>query len=163
MIWNSPTAVDSRLLKNLWLVWQVKPWVKTSLAPGSGVVTKYLLKRYLYNRTLSSVLWLTRKTCKASWFLCICSWRTGSCCFTYQISYDVFSLQVFSFVSLLWSYHYRYWQWQLAWYGSGLNKYLDEQGFSLVGYGCTTCIGNSGELHEDVAEAIAANGIHLLL
>jgi aconitate hydratase len=44
-----------------------------------------------------------------------------------------------------------------------LNKYLDEQGFSLVGYGCTTCIGNSGEIHEDVAEAIAANGIHLLL
>lgn len=26
---------------------QVKPWVKTSLAPGSGVVTKYLLQRYL--------------------------------------------------------------------------------------------------------------------
>nr|XP_024396605.1 putative aconitate hydratase, cytoplasmic [Physcomitrium patens]PNR39944.1 hypothetical protein PHYPA_020224 [Physcomitrium patens] len=63
---------------------EVKPWVKTSLAPGSGVVTKYLEK-------------------------------------------------------------------------SGLNKYLDKQGFSLVGYGCTTCIGNSGDVHEAVAEAIAAN------
>lgn len=30
------------------LFYQVKPWVKTSLAPGSGVVTKYLLQRYLY-------------------------------------------------------------------------------------------------------------------
>jgi aconitate hydratase len=39
-----------------------------------------------------------------------------------------------------------------------LAKYLDQQGFSLVGYGCTTCIGNSGELHEAVAEAIAENG-----
>ena len=27
-------------------VYQVKPWIKTSLAPGSGVVTKYLLQRY---------------------------------------------------------------------------------------------------------------------
>lgn len=43
--------------------------------------------------------------------------------------------------------------------GSGLDKYLDKQGFSLVGYGCTTCIGNSGDLHEDVAEAIAVNGM----
>jgi aconitate hydratase len=65
---------------------KVKPWVKTSLAPGSGVVTKYLLE-------------------------------------------------------------------------SGLNKYLDQQGFSLVGYGCTTCIGNSGELNEAVSEAIAANDV----
>jgi len=65
---------------------EVKPWVKTSLAPGSGVVTKYLEK-------------------------------------------------------------------------SGLDKYLDKQGFSLVGYGCTTCIGNSGDLPEEVAEAIAANDV----
>ncbi|KAG0568151.1 hypothetical protein KC19_7G190400 [Ceratodon purpureus] len=65
---------------------EVKPWVKTSLAPGSGVVTKYL-------------------------------------------------------------------------HESGLNKYLDKQGFSVVGYGCTTCIGNSGDLHEDVSEAIASNDI----
>lgn len=34
------------------LMYQVKPWIKTSLAPGSGVVTKYLLKRY----TFSSIL-----------------------------------------------------------------------------------------------------------
>ncbi|KAG6546247.1 hypothetical protein Mapa_012286 [Marchantia paleacea] len=65
---------------------QVKPWIKTSLAPGSGVVTKYLQE-------------------------------------------------------------------------SGLNKYLDQQGFSLVGYGCTTCIGNSGELDETVAAAIADSDI----
>lgn len=65
---------------------QVKPWVKTSLAPGSGVVTKYLLQ-------------------------------------------------------------------------SGLQKYLNEQGFHIVGYGCTTCIGNSGDLDESVASAITDNDI----
>ncbi|KAD4178874.1 hypothetical protein E3N88_27465 [Mikania micrantha] len=65
---------------------EVKPWVKTSLAPGSGVVTKYLLQ-------------------------------------------------------------------------SGLQKYLDQQGFSIVGYGCTTCIGNSGDLDESVAAAISDNDI----
>ncbi|KAH1222456.1 Aconitate hydratase, cytoplasmic [Glycine max] len=65
---------------------QVKPWVKTSLAPGSGVVTKYLLK-------------------------------------------------------------------------SGLQKYLNEQGFNIVGFGCTTCIGNSGELDQSVASAISENDI----
>ena len=57
---------------------QVKPWVKTSLAPGSKVVTDYLAK-------------------------------------------------------------------------SGLNKYLDQLGFHLVGYGCTTCIGNSGPLDKDLS------------
>ncbi|AES88126.1 putative aconitate hydratase [Medicago truncatula] len=65
---------------------QVKPWVKTSLAPGSGVVTKYLLQ-------------------------------------------------------------------------SGLQKYLNEQGFHIVGFGCTTCIGNSGDLNESVASAISENDI----
>ncbi|VFQ61744.1 unnamed protein product [Cuscuta campestris] len=64
----------------------VKPWIKTSLAPGSGVVTKYLLQ-------------------------------------------------------------------------SGLQKYLNEQGFHIVGYGCTTCIGNSGDLDETVASAISENDI----
>jgi aconitate hydratase len=58
-----------------------KPWVKSSLAPGSKVVTEY------YNR-------------------------------------------------------------------SGLDTYLDELGFNTVGYGCTTCIGNSGPLPEPIAEAI---------
>lgn len=61
-----------------------KPWVKTSLAPGSAVVTKYL-----------------------------------------EIS--------------------------------GLQKYLDELGFGLVGYGCTTCIGNSGPLPDPIAEAVNDN------
>ncbi|KAK2639717.1 hypothetical protein Ddye_027512 [Dipteronia dyeriana] len=65
---------------------EVKPWIKTSLAPGSGVVTKYLLK-------------------------------------------------------------------------SGLQKYLNRQGFQIVGYGCTTCIGNSGDLDESVANAITENDI----
>ncbi|XP_073005671.1 putative aconitate hydratase, cytoplasmic [Typha latifolia] len=65
---------------------EVKPWIKTSLAPGSGVVTKYLLK-------------------------------------------------------------------------SGLQKYLNQQGFNIVGYGCTTCIGNSGDLDETVASAISGNDI----
>ena len=63
---------------------QVKPWVKTSLAPGSKVVTEYLND-------------------------------------------------------------------------SGLNKYLDELGFHLVGYGCTTCIGNSGPLDINIAETVSAN------
>ncbi|MDB5069908.1 MAG: aconitate hydratase 1 [Candidatus Eremiobacteraeota bacterium] len=58
------------------------PWVKTSLAPGSKVVTDYLLK-------------------------------------------------------------------------ADLTQYLDALGFNLVGYGCTTCIGNSGPLGEDVAHAVA--------
>jgi len=58
-----------------------QPWVKTSLAPGSKVVTEYL---------------------KAS----------------------------------------------------GLAPYLDQLGFNLVGYGCTTCIGNSGPLPEDVSAAV---------
>ncbi|KAJ6401318.1 hypothetical protein OIU84_016687 [Salix udensis] len=65
---------------------KVKPWIKTSLAPGSGVVTKYLQK-------------------------------------------------------------------------SGLQKYFNEQGFHIVGYGCTTCIGNSGDLDESVASAISENDI----
>src|SRR5207253_6520292 len=60
---------------------QRKPWVKTSLAPGSKVVTEY------YN-------------------------------------------------------------------ASGLQTYLDQLGFSLVGYGCTTCIGNSGPLPEEVSHAV---------
>ncbi|RAK57436.1 aconitate hydratase AcnA [Phenylobacterium deserti] len=65
---------------------QVKPWVKTSLAPGSQVVTDYL---------------------KAA----------------------------------------------------GLTKYLDTLGFNLVGYGCTTCIGNSGPLPEAISETISKNDL----
>ena len=65
---------------------QVKPWVKTSLAPGSKVVTEYLDK-------------------------------------------------------------------------SDLTKYLDQLGFHLVGYGCTTCIGNSGPLEENIADAISENNL----
>jgi aconitate hydratase len=37
---------------------------------------------------------------------------------------------------------------------SGLDRYLDELGFNTVGYGCTTCIGNSGPLQEEISTAI---------
>ena len=37
---------------------------------------------------------------------------------------------------------------------TGLQKYLDQLGFNLVGYGCTTCIGNSGPLHPNIESAI---------
>ncbi|MFD1413528.1 aconitate hydratase AcnA [Oceanobacillus jeddahense] len=42
---------------------------------------------------------------------------------------------------------------------AGLQTYLDKLGFNLVGYGCTTCIGNSGPLREEIEEAIAANDL----
>src|SRR5439155_24021519 len=37
---------------------------------------------------------------------------------------------------------------------TGLQKYLDQLGFNLVGYVCTTCIGNSGPLHPNIENAI---------
>jgi aconitate hydratase len=42
---------------------------------------------------------------------------------------------------------------------SGLDRYLDELGFNTVGYGCTTCIGNSGPLPEEVSRAIREGGL----
>ena len=42
---------------------------------------------------------------------------------------------------------------------AGLQPYLDRLGFQIVGYGCTTCIGNSGPLHPAVEEAIAKNDL----
>ena len=42
---------------------------------------------------------------------------------------------------------------------SGLMKYLEELKFGVVGYGCTTCIGNSGPLPESIVEAIKKNGL----
>ena len=39
---------------------------------------------------------------------------------------------------------------------AGLTPYLDKLGFNLVGYGCTTCIGNSGPLPDEVSEAVNA-------
>ncbi len=42
---------------------------------------------------------------------------------------------------------------------SGLQKSLDKIGFNLIGYGCTTCIGNSGPLAEEISESINQNGI----
>ena len=42
---------------------------------------------------------------------------------------------------------------------SGLQTYLDELGFNVVGYGCTTCIGNSGPLHPQIEEAIKEKNI----
>jgi aconitate hydratase len=46
--------------------------------------------------------------------------------------------------------------------GSGLSKYLDQLGFNLVGYGCTTCIGNSGPLLPEVESAITKNGLYVV-
>ena len=42
---------------------------------------------------------------------------------------------------------------------AGLTPYLDKLGFDLVGYGCTTCIGNSGPLPEEVSAAVAEDGL----
>lgn len=42
---------------------------------------------------------------------------------------------------------------------AGLNTYLDKLGFNTVGYGCTTCIGNSGDIPAVVEEAINNNGL----
>jgi aconitate hydratase len=42
---------------------------------------------------------------------------------------------------------------------AGLDTYLDALGFNLVGYGCTTCIGNSGPLPDDVSQEIDAKGL----
>ncbi|MFP4542217.1 MAG: aconitate hydratase [Opitutales bacterium] len=42
---------------------------------------------------------------------------------------------------------------------SGLDTYLDQLGFNLVGYGCTTCIGNSGPLDAEIEEAIAEGNL----
>jgi aconitate hydratase len=42
---------------------------------------------------------------------------------------------------------------------AGLTPYLDKLGFNLVGYGCTTCIGNSGPLIPEVSEAVQANDL----
>lgn len=42
---------------------------------------------------------------------------------------------------------------------AGLQTYLDEIGFNLVGYGCTTCIGNSGPLDADIEEEVVENDI----
>jgi len=42
---------------------------------------------------------------------------------------------------------------------SGLDKYLDELGFQTVGYGCTTCIGNSGPLPDPISAAINSNNL----
>jgi aconitate hydratase len=42
---------------------------------------------------------------------------------------------------------------------AGLTPYLDKLGFNLVGFGCTTCIGNSGPLPEPIARAVAEHGL----
>ncbi len=42
---------------------------------------------------------------------------------------------------------------------TGLQTYLDKLGFNLVGYGCTTCIGNAGDLKAEINEAIAAHDV----
>src|SRR6202012_3037581 len=42
---------------------------------------------------------------------------------------------------------------------AGLTKSLDALGFNLVGYGCTTCIGNSGPLPEAISDAVQKNDL----
>jgi aconitate hydratase len=42
---------------------------------------------------------------------------------------------------------------------AGLTPYLEQLGFNLVGYGCTTCIGNSGPLPEEISAGVAANDL----
>ncbi|WP_424530512.1 aconitate hydratase [Sphaerisporangium viridialbum] len=42
---------------------------------------------------------------------------------------------------------------------SGLTPYLDKLGFNLVGYGCTTCIGNSGPLPDEISEAVQSGDL----
>jgi aconitate hydratase len=42
---------------------------------------------------------------------------------------------------------------------AGLDEHLDKLGFNLVGYGCTTCIGNSGPLPEEISEAVNENDL----
>src|SRR5699024_3659299 len=42
---------------------------------------------------------------------------------------------------------------------SGLIPYLEELGFSIVGYGCTTCIGNSGPLAPEISKAVNDNDL----
>lgn len=44
---------------------------------------------------------------------------------------------------------------------AGLDKYLDKLGFNLVGYGCTTCIGNSGPLLPEIEDVITANNLQV--
>ena len=43
---------------------------------------------------------------------------------------------------------------------AGLNIYLDKLGFNLVGYGCTTCIGNSGPLADEIVNSIEKNNLY---
>ena len=43
--------------------------------------------------------------------------------------------------------------------GTGLLPYLEKLGFNVVGYGCTTCIGNSGPLDEEIQSAIEAGNL----
>jgi aconitate hydratase len=42
---------------------------------------------------------------------------------------------------------------------TGLQPYLDRLGFNIVGYGCTTCIGNSGPLHPNIEQAVVDNDL----
>ncbi|CAI5992478.1 unnamed protein product [Closterium sp. NIES-64] len=91
---------------------QVKPWVKTGLAPASNVVTKYLEARGLQVK-----------------------------------AYEKVSLAPVSNVVT------KYLE------ASGLLPALEGQGFHVVGYDCTTCIGSLAEISESVKEAISDNGL----
>ena len=95
-------------------LYKVKQWIKTSLAPGSRVVTEYLLQRFA---------------------ICLC--------FCHKLHIYLYISTCHAHSNFLFS---------------GLQKYLNQLGFHTAGYGCTTCIGNSGELDDSVASAILENG-----
>ena len=46
---------------------------------------------------------------------------------------------------------------------AGLIEYLEALGFHLVGYGCTTCIGNSGPLPEEISDVVNAEDLAVVL
>src|SRR3546814_13054193 len=57
------------------------------------------------------------------------------------------------------AYEMRISDWSSDVCSSDLQSHLDNIGFNLVGYGCTTCIGNSGPLAEPLSKAINENGL----
>src|SRR3546814_1755061 len=57
------------------------------------------------------------------------------------------------------AYEMRISDWSSDVCSSDLQSHLDNIGFNLVGYGCTTCIGNSGPLAEPISKAINDNGL----
>ncbi|CAD6343753.1 unnamed protein product [Miscanthus lutarioriparius] len=64
-----------------------------------------------------------------------------------------------TWASFLWTMFLQCPRKPLSWVVSGLQEYLNQQGFHIVDCGCTTCIGNSGDLDESVSTAITENDV----